>query len=315
MESTGRWSRELTDLRSRSYGECRSCGARLPEGKTAYAGYAKDGSPRYVGDCCLEQIEELASYVYWWWEADKRVEPETPLWRYMDLAKFLELLESGTLFFPRADAFDDPFEGASGRADRQEDWDRHYLEFFAAAVRHPPTGGSPPEEHIRAEAERRLRDLKHGIESERRSTFVSCWHAADCESEALWRLYCPPGTGGVAIETTAGRLARALGDPAIEIGRVQYVDFRKSYAGFHDRIFWKRSSLRHEAEVRAVFKQRFTQECCGVARSIDIRALCVSVVPSPFAPAWFPALLASVMKRYDLAIPIDQSELLAQPFF
>ena len=37
---------------------------------------------------------------------------ETKLWRYMDFAKFVSLLESRALFFVRADKLDDPFEGA-----------------------------------------------------------------------------------------------------------------------------------------------------------------------------------------------------------
>jgi hypothetical protein len=39
---------------------------------------------------------------------------------------------------------------------------------------------------------------------------------------------------GVAIQTDARLLTEALGnDPQIKLGRVQYVDFRKAFAGFH----------------------------------------------------------------------------------
>jgi len=33
------------------------------------------------------------------------------VWRYLDFKKFVDLLESSELFFPRADKFDDKFEG------------------------------------------------------------------------------------------------------------------------------------------------------------------------------------------------------------
>lgn len=36
---------------------------------------------------------------------------ETVLWRYMDFARFIDLLERRVLWFPRADQFDDPLEG------------------------------------------------------------------------------------------------------------------------------------------------------------------------------------------------------------
>ena len=34
-----------------------------------------------------------------------------PLWKYMSFEKFVNLLSTNTLFFTRADKFDDPFEG------------------------------------------------------------------------------------------------------------------------------------------------------------------------------------------------------------
>ncbi len=35
----------------------------------------------------------------------------TTLWRYMGFAKFIDLLETQTLWFPRTDQFEDPLEG------------------------------------------------------------------------------------------------------------------------------------------------------------------------------------------------------------
>lgn len=315
MESSGRFTPALKALKAQSYDKCQSCGAQLQKDVAAYAGYSNDGAPCYVGPCCLHQVKELASHIYWWWEVDKRVEPGTKLWRYMDLSKFLDLLETKTLFFGRADNLGDPFEGASGVADRESEWDKFYLQFFSEAVRNPPSGSPPSEAQVDAHAKRLLKQMRTNAEADRKNTFVSCWHANEGESEALWRLYCPPNSSGIALQTTAGRLTAALDDSDIELGEVQYVDFRRSFAGLHDRIFWKRSSLRHEAEVRAVFKHRFTEASAGVAKLVDIETLCVSVVPSPFAAAWFGPLIRSVTERYALNLNIAKSELLAQPFF
>ncbi len=317
MDSTGRFDQALNSLRARSYDRCQSCGVALPREVAAYAGYAVDGSPRYVGNCCVGQIHELATHVYWWWEADKRVDSDTLLWRYMDCAKFLDLLERRSLFFARADKLGDPFEGASGVAEREGEWDQFYLNYFRDIVRHPPEGSSvPSNEEVEASARRLLSQIREGAESDRKSTFVSCWHANTGESEALWRLYCPAGSTGIAIQTTADRLTKALGIHSdIKLGRVQYVDFRKSFAGFHDRIFWKRSSLQHEAEVRAVFRNRFPEDCSGVSLLVDVETLCASIVPSPFAPPWFEGLLRALITRYGFNLTISPSELLAQPFF
>lgn len=316
MKSTGRFTKELKRLRAASYDECRTCGTKLPTDKPAYAGYDKDGLPLYVGDCCSSVVCELASHIYWWWTADKRVEPNEKLWRYVDFAKFVQILETRSLFFARADRFEDNFEGASGLAERQAEWDNHYLDFFRNAVRYPPANAtSPSEDIVEREAKRLLGDIKKSIEIEWQTTFVSCWHSNSGESEALWKLYCPNGSTGVAIETSAGRLFDALDAPDIEIGKVQYIDFKMSFSGFHDRIFWKRKSLSHEAEVRAVLKKRPIEEAAGLARPVDVEKLCISIVPSPFAGSWFPSLVEALVARYGYTIPIGKSELLGEPFF
>lgn len=132
----------------------------------AYAGYDDDGKPLYLGNCCVEKVKELASHIYWRWEADKRVDTNEKLWRYVDFAKFLQMLETRSLFFPRADKFEDTFEGTSGIAERQPEWDRHYLEFFKNAVRFTlDNAPSPPDKAIEREANRLLYDIKKGNRS------------------------------------------------------------------------------------------------------------------------------------------------------
>jgi hypothetical protein len=42
------------------------------------------------------------------------------LWRYMDLSKFVALLQTGKLYFARADKLGDPFEGSVTRLNSLE---------------------------------------------------------------------------------------------------------------------------------------------------------------------------------------------------
>ena len=72
---------------------------------------------------------------------------------------------------------------------------------------------------------------------------MSSWRSNTGESEALWKLYCPNGSLGADIQTSADRLYDALDSPDIELGRVKYVDFIMKFAGFHDRIFGRESHL------------------------------------------------------------------------
>ena len=47
-------------------------------------------------------------------------DPATQIWRYTDFTKFVDLLERRALFFGRADAMDDPFEGTYTRPNMDE---------------------------------------------------------------------------------------------------------------------------------------------------------------------------------------------------
>jgi hypothetical protein len=212
MKSTGRITIDLRRLMRDSYDRCRKCGEPLNRGTPAYAGYSEEGTPLYVGQCCAGAIAELATHVYWWWSADHRLEAETPLWRFMDFAKFVALLKDRALYFCRADHLGDRYEGARGVVSNKARWDEHYLNFFRKAIMNPPPGHACTlsNEEIEREANRLLSELKQAGEYELRQTYVSCWHENEVESEALWRLYCPPPSAGVAISTNYRRLNDSL---------------------------------------------------------------------------------------------------------
>jgi hypothetical protein len=318
MQSTGRFTPALRRLVSESYDECRSCGAKLYKETTALAGYDADGAPSYVGPCCAVTIQELASHIYWWWHADRRVPPDTALWRYMDFAKFVSLLEERALFFSRADRLGDPFEGASGISDRQPEWDAHYKHFFREAILTVPgRTETVDEDWLEQEASRLLENFRSANEAERRRAFASCWHANTGESEAIWKLYCPPPAAGVAIRSTVGRLRNSfIGGEAIDVGSVRYIDFRTTFANPYERIFSKRKSLSHETEVRAVINSYpFLGADTGYSVKVDLGILIDAVIPSPFAPDWFAPLVERMLKRFDLAVPTEVSELRSEPFY
>jgi len=94
---------------------------------------------------------------------DEEVPPDEPLWRYFRAERFVGALQSRALRFPSARQFEDPFEGAV--AVLPHDWP----------------------------IDPRYGELDHGdqaFEELRRLTKISCWHRADYESDAMWKLYC-----------------------------------------------------------------------------------------------------------------------------
>src|SRR5947209_3430531 len=90
------------------------------------------------------------------------------LWRYFRLTRFAWMLESSQLYFAAASQFSDRFEGA-------------------AAVLPPDFPVDPRYEQMDyAEA---------AFFESRRKKKINCWHRAEYESNAMWRLYAGEGKG------------------------------------------------------------------------------------------------------------------------
>lgn len=318
MNSTGRFTPELRRLINHSYDECRRCGATIATSGFALAGYDANGSPAYVGECCKSSLTELASHIYWSWHADRRSAPGQKLWRYMDLAKFMSLLEDKALFFARADKLGDPFEGAAGITERKHIWEENIIEQLRNAVITAPGRTIPlTEDEIDRDAKRLLSEMTQSLDYDRNHTFANCWHANSVESEALWRLYCPQPISGVVIQTTVEALELCFSpNSGIEIGKVNYIDFKTAFSRPYDRIFTKRKSLSHENEVRAVFfDYEIDDSCSGLSVPIDMSVLIQSIIISPYAPNWLLNLVERILRRYNINFVVRESELLSEPFF
>jgi hypothetical protein len=315
---TGRFTMELLRLQRDCHGLCCSCARFFKVADTAHAGYASDGTPLYVGDCCASKLGETATRTYWQPRAFEIPENDASLWRYMDFSKFILLVKEKSLYFARADHVGDKFEGAKGASTNRTVWDDYYLRFFRESILNPPDGKrlnlSP--EQLQLEAERLLKNLAASGHRQLKTTYLSCWHESETESEALWRLYCPPPSVGVAIHASYGSLNESLGDdPDISIGRIRYIDFRKDFAGPNDAIFRKRHSLSHEREVRAVIHKQNNQQGFGIHRPVDLNLLIHQIVISPFASEWFEGVLRDTMMKFGVTIDIIHSELMLEPFF
>lgn len=315
---TNRFTVELRRLQHDSHDLCCQCGRPFREADTAHAGYAEDGRALYVGDCCKSSLSETAVRVYWTPRPYDIPKPESSLWRYMGFSKFVSLMKEKAIHFARADHLGDRFEGAKGVAPNKTVWDDYYLRHFREAIQNPPPGYKCElsNEEVQSEAERLLQEMAAAGKRDLLTTYVSCWHESETESEALWRLYCPPPSSGVAIRTTFSALTQSLGDPLdISFGRVRYIDFRKGFAGPNDAIFRKSQSLSHEKEVRAVIRKYDDCNGTGLLRAADLNVLLRSVVVSPFAPMWFEDVLKETMVRFGISAQITSSDLVAEPFF
>jgi hypothetical protein len=142
------------------------------------------------------------------------------IWRFMSLAKLLDLLSTSTLYFPQLLVLRrmDPFEGSSTRPNRvfyerlvsDAPFAREFLRIPADAVVPDLNGVFAPE------FQKSIRDRFAA------TVYVSCWHLCRTESAALWSAYAGQ-PDGVAVRSTIGALVQALaGEPRpIYVGRVR----------------------------------------------------------------------------------------------
>lgn len=319
LKSTGKINNKLRRLITQQWNKCSSCNARISDGRPIFAGYDAADLPLFVGVCCADKLKELATPVYAAKDLDISISDRQSVWRYMDFAKYVSMLSQGGLYFSRIETLEDRFEGAVGLASRQTVWDNFYLNFFRKAITTPPPGYPLPEfseAHVQSEAERLLLDFKTLSEKVRRN-FVNCWHANDIESEALWRLYCPPPTTGVAILSNVGKLWDAISaDNKAIVGRIHYVYFKEAFTPHgRDRIFCKRLSLNHEREVRVVLDGEDDDINKGRILSCNLNELVSSVIVSPFASPWFFNVVKETTQKFGFSFNITQSELLNEPFY
>ncbi len=155
---------------------------------------------------------------------DSGLDKDQKLWRYIDLAKFVNMIESQTLWLARADTVDDQREGFF--PDEMMTIMKSLYENFQKKSNQVPI----------------VRDADDFQDYLRRNTFISCWHINNDENMAMWALYGNRSTG-LAIQTTVGLLEENIKpmsiNPATELERENH--HRSRPHSFHfKKVMYKR---------------------------------------------------------------------------
>lgn len=225
-------------------------------------------------------------------------------WRYLDLAKFIWLMENRKLYFSRLDLLNDPHEGTTPRLLAMLR-DQQLREF----------GG-----------ERLVAEIPDINRRSRKSLYVNCWHIGGTESEAMWRLYCQ-NDSGVAIQTTYQKLVESVdSDPQCYIGAVTYINYETQ--GFPlNNLFYpvmhKRISFVHEQEVRLVktLPEFWGQDALESPSGISIAWLpetsIDSIYVNPYAPEFYYEVVCSIVRRIapELEQRVRWSQMRAAPVY
>lgn len=247
---------------------------------------------------------------------------ETVIWRYMDFARFVQLLVYQELWFARADTFEDPLEGTY--TDAELDKKREEFALLIAAE------NGPGVQTLKRDELERLSFAGmsvHAAALMRYSTYVSCWRMSPNESLAMWDLY-GKGSGIVAIKSTIMRLRQDLDrhPELVWLLGVNYVDWSQSTfdKNFLQLFIRKDRSYEHEAEVRAIVldvkrvetlhrlpkdKQPSQEPPFGKKIKVDPSNLISEIVVGPREKSWVPDLVRRVLEKYELgSVPVTVSD-------
>ena len=224
------------------------------------------------------------------------------LWRYMDFTRFVSLLDRAALHFSAPDHLGDPFEGSFSEVN-------HLL--------HPLVHGDEGTPKVLARMQETFKALRSRVA-------INCWHQAEHESAAMWKLYSRENDG-IAVRTTCGNLADSFRcEEDIHIGEVSYVDYHTTPIpeGALSPFLCKRQEFSYEQEVRAASLwldarshespgRSFTER--GVYYSVDLAVLIKEVRVAPYAPSWFFDLVQAVVDRYSLEVEVLSSAMAKEP--
>lgn len=307
---------------------CSICGKEFGFNENSYFGHLDNGSYAYTCENCSQQMIDAKIYT------NNHKYPyiipvsNAKLWRYMDLAKFLSLLECKSLFFTRIDHFQDSFEGAIGNKKNEEFWSKKEQKWRKKweEIQSKSNDVYLSDSELQLLTEQKFEKYRENIKKWRIRNYVNCWHQSDCESEAMWQLYTRDCNQGVAIQTTFERLYQALPYvPHIDFGMVNYINFNEYNNGdskktFHpfDALWYKRESFAHEKEFRIIIEDidKNGSHDCNKKIQVDLNLLLENVYISPQADKWFAELVKDIIKnRYKLWLNVKHSELNESPFF
>ncbi len=128
------YNRNVRIFEKEHRGTCTKCNKKIADGETIHLGYDKQYELAYVCDNCSKNLATIIVRHLYKKELYIKPNNKAKLWRFMDLAKYISLIQSKSLFFARADTFEDPFECAKGYKNLEYKWNACYAGFCWGAI-------------------------------------------------------------------------------------------------------------------------------------------------------------------------------------
>lgn len=226
--------------------------------------------------------------------ADVSLKTDMVLMRYLDLAKYIDIISTKTLYVASAVEFEDSLEGTLPEQIREMyERDSEVIKQLA----------SKP--ILEREQENRIK------------TNVSCWTKGPKDNMALWKIYGAPKQA-IAIITTLDKLVQSTllwrGITGVTFKEVTYIDHSGSlpngiYTLCYDTFGLKHEAYEFEQEVRMIITRSTLKQPSPLRLKIRPNDIIDKVIISPEASEWFLNLIINVSKKYRITAPVEHSKL------
>jgi hypothetical protein len=235
--------------------------------------------------------------------------------KYMDILKFISLLQRRALFFCRQDKFEDQFEGETAR--KNFDW-------RIRSLKHLNESGFFNSKMTDAEIQESIK-VKYDFERKLKALrLITCWNKRVQESAALWKIYSDNGQG-IMIKSSIGRIKKALSASSAEfrLTEVRYINFDEELMDDGNDFFLvshKQEAYSYEEEVRLIheitagvngweYDWKAEESSIGKYFELDLSELIDEIVIGPYCPKWQFNIIEGVIEKYELVKKVSRSKL------
>ena len=228
---------------------------------------------------------------------DDDLDNSQKLWRYMNLSKFVSLIEKNALWLARADTFRDKHEG-------------RFPDEMRTIIEKAYEGFGDDDPSIVKDAD----DFQDYL---RKNTFLSCWHKNFDENMVMWEIY-GRDNNALAIQTTVEAMKNSvdfskLSGHSLILKNVTYLraDEISGVLKYEECFFIKRPHFSFEEEVRISLDtySRFNpskKTPYGHELSVNINGLIEKILIHPDSPDWFMDVTNSITKKYKIHAPVER---------
>tara|TARA_R110001583_G_C5502795_1_gene395918 strand:+ start:66 stop:782 length:717 start_codon:yes stop_codon:yes gene_type:complete len=229
---------------------------------------------------------------------DEKLSGDELLWRYMDLAKFVSLLDTKSIWLARSDTFRDRREG-------------HFPDEMRKRIEQAYKGFD--------DAPSPVKDAEDFQDYLVKNTFISCWHKNFDENMVMWEIY-GKDNNAVAVQTTVDSLKNntdtsGLVGHSLILQDVIYENSEDEQGNllYEQCFFRKRKHFSFEKEVRLsldTYNRSAPTKGNQVGYSVPINSDAVinKIFVHPDSSGWYIKAVESIAKKYCISAPVEKGK-------